>query len=132
QAGGTDAVRGNDDDVGLLAPFDAVAVDVNGAVGEALRVHGDLTDAGTGDEVDAVVDGMFPVRDVGRCLGALRAAGLTGAAADTRLAATIGTGGDGIGGRPPVPSELVHALGRLDPGLAQGKRRKGVCLAVRV
>ncbi len=53
EAGGADAVGGENDDFGLLFLEDAGLVVVAGAIGEAVVADGDLFDPAAGAELDA-------------------------------------------------------------------------------
>ena len=112
------------DDVGLLPLLLPVAVDVDRAGGEAVPVRRDLPDAGAGDELRAVRESLRPHGRVGRALRALRAAphARPRALAAGEVADLLGA--DRVRGRPPVPVELVHALGGPSPDRADRERRQ--------
>ena len=124
QAGGADAVPGHDDDVGLLTLLVPVTVDVDRAGREAVPVRRDLADACAGDELRSVRESRGPHRRVGGALGARRAAPHAGARALAAGQAADVLGADRVGGRPPVPVELVHPLGRAAPDRADGEGRQ--------
>ena len=118
-----DAVAGDDDDFGRLEMLLAFAVVVDDAGRHAVLVERDLADAAERAQLDAGADRMRPIGDVGRGLGALRAARRAVAEIDAAAAAVIVGRGDRRVGRPPVPAELVHRLAEARAGLAERQRR---------
>src|SRR6185503_20524170 len=110
------------DDVRPLAALGAVFVVVDDAVRHAVRAHGDLAHAAARREPHAVAHRDRPVRDVRARLGALRATEQTRARVDAGGAALVLDGRDGAVGWPPVPPELVEALGQRLAELAERDR----------
>ena len=101
----------------------ALGVVIDRAGGHAVLVDGDLAHPAQRAQLDAGADRQRPIGDVGRGLGALRAARRAMAEIDAARAALIIGGGDGGVGRPPVPAELVHRLAEARARLAERQWR---------
>ena len=112
---------------------DTVAVNEIGTGDQAFLVDGERADPGAGDKHRAGSDRVRPVGQVSTGLCAGGAAGLAGAVTLAGGPVAEGTRGNGVGGRPPVPTEFVHAARRSQAGLAdrQRRQRKGVRVGVR-
>ena len=123
QARRADAVAGEDDDFGRLEMLLALGVVIDHAGGHAVLVDRDLANPAARAQLDAGADRMRPIGDVGRGLGALRAARRAVAEIDAAPAAVVIGGGDGGVGRPPVPAELVHRLAEARARLAERQWR---------
>ena len=130
QPGRADRVRRDDHDPGRLEMLGAVPVDPGRAGGEALLVGLDPADPRAGDEARSLGDRLRPVRQVGRRLRALVAARLARAALDARPAPVVADRVDRVELRPPVPAELRHAAGDLEPGRPDRQRRHRRVLGV--
>ena len=116
------AIGGENDDPSPLVVLNPVAVDVVGSRRKALVVDGDLAHARPRHQVSSGIESVWPVGEVGARLGSGRAAGEAGAVAQAGGSVADRLGGDGVGSGPPVPPQLVHAGGGLEPDLAEGKR----------
>ena len=80
-------------------------------------------------EVRPCLQRRGPVRQVGAGLRPRRAPGQAGAVAQAAGPVPVLARGDGVGAGPPVPAELVHALGCLAADLADRERWQRVGLA---
>ena len=105
---GAHAVTGQHDRSRLLLLQVAVGVVVENAVRQPVLAHRYLSDAAVRLQLRSHRQRLGPVGDVGRGLGAARAADVAGAAVVAGGATVVGRGENRRVRRPPVPAQLIE------------------------
>ena len=132
QAGGADAVRGAEHDVGTLEGLTPVGIEPRHAAGPTARIDLDLPHARAGAQLRTGRQCPGPVRDIGGALRPLVAPEphvprCTHAWRPSRVGRE-----DGVVLRPPVPPESRVCPSEREAGAADRERRQGWIRAGRV